>query len=190
MRNEIRHAIRALSRDRGFAAMVVLSLAVGIGANTAIFSLVNGVLLRPPAYRDPDRLVAIDQIIPKFAKLYPALPINLAILLEWRKQATSLESIGVVRPNAVNLTGAGEPELVSGARVSANIFAVLGIQPRLGGPSWKVRIRVGMTVSPSWPIPCGGAGFIPTPPSWAARSCSTAVPTRWSACCLHRSVIP
>ena len=132
MRNEIRYAIRALSRDRAFAAMVVLSLAVGIGANTAIFSLVNGVLLRPPAYRDPDRLVAIDQIIPKFAKLYPALPVNLAILLEWRKQATSLESIGVMQPTAVNLTGAGEPELLSGARVSANIFAVLGIQPRLG----------------------------------------------------------
>jgi putative ABC transport system permease protein len=132
MRNEIRHAIRALSRDRGFAAMVVLSLAVGIGANTAIFSLVDGVLLRPPAYRNPDRLVAIDQIIPKFAKLYPALPINLGILLEWRKQATSFESIGVMQPSAVNVTGAGEPELVSGARVSANIFAVLGIQPRLG----------------------------------------------------------
>jgi len=132
MRNEIRHAIRALARDRGFAAMVVLSLAVGIGANTAIFSLVNGVLLRPPAYRDPDRLVAIDQILPKFAKLYPALPVNVGILLEWRKQASSLESIGVMQPSAVNLTGAGEPELVSGARVSANIFAVLGIQPRLG----------------------------------------------------------
>jgi putative ABC transport system permease protein len=132
MRTEIRHAIRVLSRERGFAAMVVLSLAVGIGANTAIFSLVDGVLLRPPAYRDPDRLVAIDQIIPKFAKVYPALPVNVAILLEWRKQATSLESIGVMQPSAVTLTGAGEPELLSGARVSANIFAVLGVQPRLG----------------------------------------------------------
>jgi len=132
MRNEIRYAIRALSRDRAFAAMVVLSLAVGIGANTAIFSLVNGVLLRPPAYRDPDRLVAIDQIVPKFAKSYPALPINLGILLEWRKQATSLESIGVMQPSAVTLTGVGEPELLSGARVSANIFAVLGVEPRLG----------------------------------------------------------
>ena len=132
MRNEIRQAIRALGRDRAFAAMVVLSLAVGIGANTAIFSLVNGVLLRPPAYRDPDRLVAMDLIVPKLAKLYPALPINLGILLEWRKQATSLERIGVIRPSAVDLTGVGEPELLSGARVSANIFAVLGIRPRLG----------------------------------------------------------
>jgi putative ABC transport system permease protein len=132
MRNEIRYAIRGLSRDRSFAAMVVLSLALGIGANAAIFSLVNSVLLRPPAYRDPDRLVAIDQIVPKFAKLYPALPVNPAILFAWRKQATSLESIGVMEPTSVNLTGAGEPELLSGARVSANIFAVLGIQPRLG----------------------------------------------------------
>jgi putative ABC transport system permease protein len=132
MRNEIRYAIRALWRDRAFAAMVVLSLAVGIGANTAIFSLVDGVLLRPPAYRDPDRLVAIDQIVPKFAKLYPALPVNPAILFEWRKQATSLESIGVMEPASVNLTGVGEPELLPGARVSSNIFAVLGIQPRLG----------------------------------------------------------
>ena len=132
VRNEIRYAIRALWRDRAFAAMVVLSLAVGIGANTAIFSLVDGVLLRPPAYRDPDRLVAIDQIVPKFAKLYPALPVNPAILFEWRKQATSLESIGVMEPASVNLTGVGEPELLPGARVSSNIFAVLGIQPRLG----------------------------------------------------------
>ncbi len=132
MRNEIRYAIRALSRDRAFAAIVVLSLAVGIGANTAIFSLVNGVLLRAPAYRDPDRLVAIDLIVPKFTKLYPALPVNIAILLEWRKQATFFESIGVMEPASVNLTGAGEPELLSGARVSANIFAVLGVQPRLG----------------------------------------------------------
>jgi len=132
MRHDIHYAIRCLGRDRGFAAMVVLSLAVGIGANTAIFSLVNGVLLRPPAYRDSDRLVAIDQVIPKFAKLYPALPVNVAILLEWRKQATSLESIGVIEPSAVTLTGVGEPELLSGARVSANIFAVLGVEPRLG----------------------------------------------------------
>jgi putative ABC transport system permease protein len=132
MRNEIRYAIRALWRDRAFAAMVVLSLAVGIGANTAIFSLVDGVLLRPPGYRDPGRLVAIDQIVPKFAKVYPALPVNPAILFAWRKQATSLESIGVMKPTSVNLTGVGEPELLPGARVSTNIFAVLGVQPLLG----------------------------------------------------------
>ena len=132
MKTELRHAIRSVLRDRAFAVTVVLSLAVGIGANTAIFSLVNGILLRPPDYREPERLAAISQIVPKFVKLYPALPVNPAILFEWRKQSKLLESIGAARPDSMNLTGAGEPELLSTARVTANLFAVLGVQPRLG----------------------------------------------------------
>jgi putative ABC transport system permease protein len=127
-----RYTLRALTRDRAFAGMVVFSLALGIGANTAIFSLVNGVLLRPPDYRQPDRVVAIDQVIPKFARLYPALPINPGILMEWRRQAKSFESIGMMQPSSFNITGGGEPELLTGARVSANLFTVLGVQPRLG----------------------------------------------------------
>ena len=132
MRNELRQSIRGLAKDRGFTAMVVLSLAVGIGANTAIFSLVNGVLLRPPAYRDPGRLVAAGQIVPKFAKMYPTLPLNLGILMEWRKQAVSFEGFGVMHPTTFNLTGVGDPELLPGAVVSANMFTVLGVEPRLG----------------------------------------------------------
>ncbi|HEY2014910.1 MAG TPA: ABC transporter permease [Bryobacteraceae bacterium] len=132
MGNELRYTLRSLSRDRGFAAMVILSLAVGIGANTAIFSLIDGVLLRPPAFRDPSRLVSVSQMIPKFAKLYPAIPINVAELAEYRRVATSFESIGAMQPATFNLTGAGEPELVSGALVSANILGVLGVEPRLG----------------------------------------------------------
>ncbi len=132
MRYEFRYALRGLRREPAFAAMVVLSLAVGIGANTAIFSLVNGVLLRPPAYRDPERLVALSQVIPKFLKTYPSLPVNLGILWEWRKQVTSFESVGAARTASFNLTGQGEPELLRGARVTANMFAVLGVQPHFG----------------------------------------------------------
>ena len=132
MSHEIRQTARSLARDRGFTAMVVLSLAVGIGANTAIFSLINGVLLRPPAYRDPERLVAAAQIIPKFAKMYPVLPLNLGILFEWRKQAASFEGFGAIQRTSFNLTGVGDPELLSGAQVSANVFSVLGVEPRLG----------------------------------------------------------
>src|SRR3954469_22917519 len=117
MRNEIRYAFRTLLRDRGFALMVVLSLAVGIGANTAIFSLVNGVLLRPPDFAHPEQLVAISQVAPKFAKDYPSLPVNIAIFTEWRKQLTSLESIGIAQANLFNLTGTGQPEQVRGALV-------------------------------------------------------------------------
>ncbi len=131
MRNELRYAIRSLWRDRAFALMVVLSLAVGIGANTAIFSMVNGVLLRKPAYQDPDRLVSISVSSPRFAG-YPSLPINLAMLMEWRKQCTSFEGITAVQPNNFSLTGVGEPERLAGAAVSANMFTVLGVLPRIG----------------------------------------------------------
>ncbi len=128
----LRYTLRALARDRAFAAMVVFSLALGIGANTAIFSLVNGVLLRAPDFREPERVVAMDVIIPKFAKMYPALPVNIGILMEWRKQAKSFESIGVMQPATFNITGGGDPEVLSGGRVSANYFTVFGVQARLG----------------------------------------------------------
>ena len=132
MGQDLRLALRALLRDRAFACMVILSLAVGIGANTAIFSLVDGVLLRPPAYRDPDRLAVISQVIPKFQKSYPALPVNISIYLEWRKQLTSFENLGIARSMDFNMTGAGDPEQLKGAVISANMFTVLGVQPRLG----------------------------------------------------------
>src|ERR1700722_228434 len=132
MNRDLRYAVGSLSKDRGFAAMVVLSLAVGIGANTAIFSLVDGVLLRPLDYRQPDRLVAISQASPKFMKLYSALPVNIATLLEWRKQSTAFESIGAYQNTALTLTGLGQPELITGATVSAIFFHVLGVAPRLG----------------------------------------------------------
>ena len=132
MRTEIRHAIRGLLRDRVFALMTVLSLAVGIGANTAIFSLVNGILLRPPAFPHPERLVVVSQWAPKLLKDYPALPTNIGIYTEWRKQIASFESIGIVRATVFNLTGSGQPEQLRGANISAGIFHVLGVQTPLG----------------------------------------------------------
>src|SRR5207253_4969011 len=87
----LRYAFRTLSRDRAFAAITILSLAVGIGANTAIFSMVNGILLRPLPYSAPDRLVDVSQVVPKLAKQYPVLPVNVAILVEWRNRAKSFE---------------------------------------------------------------------------------------------------
>lgn len=132
MREELRYAIRSLWRDRAFALMVVLSLAIGIGANTAIFSMVNGVLLRKPALRDPDRLVSISSMSPRFLKQYPTLPINIALLTEWRRLSTSFEGIAAVQPISLNLTGMGEPERLTAAAVSANMFTVLGVLPRIG----------------------------------------------------------
>ena len=132
MRNEIRYAVRGLLRDRVFALMIVLSLAVGIGANTAIFSLINGVLLRPPDFPHPERLVALTQWAPKLLKAYPALPVNIAIYSEWRKRVAAFEQVGIARAAVFNLTGSGQPEQVRGALVSSTIFPVFGVQPRLG----------------------------------------------------------
>src|SRR5260370_6231955 len=132
MRTEIRYAIRGLLRDRVFALMTVLAPAVGIGANSAIFSLVNGVLLHPPDFPHPERLVVVSQWAPKLLKDYPALPVNIGIYTEWRKQITSFESVGIVRATVFNLTGGEQPEQLRGANISAGIFHVLGVQPPLG----------------------------------------------------------
>ena len=127
----MKYTLRTLWKDRGFAVTAVLSLAVGIGANAAIFSLVNGVLLRPLPYSDPGRLVAISISTPQFKNGEP-LPINIAQLLGWRKGAPSFEGIGAYRNTAMSLTGDGRPELIPGAQVSANFFDLLGVRPRLG----------------------------------------------------------
>ncbi len=127
----MRYAFRTLWKDRGFAAMAILTLAVGIGANTAIFSMVNGVLLRPLDFPDPQRLVAISISTPQFREGEP-LPINLGQLVEWRRRTHSFAGIGVYRNTTMSLTGDGRPELISGAQLSANFFEVLGFSPRLG----------------------------------------------------------
>jgi putative ABC transport system permease protein len=132
MWNDVRYAIRTLARDRGFTLTVLCSLALGVGANTAIFSVVNGVLLQPLPYRDPQRLYNIREVIPKFAHLYPSLPANMNHYFEWRKQASTIESLALMRSTEFNLTGAGDPELVRTALVTANTFATLGVQPQLG----------------------------------------------------------
>ncbi len=127
----MRYTLRTLWNDRGFAAMAVASLALGIGANTAIFSLVSGVLLRPLDYAEPRRLVSLSVSTPQFRGSEP-LPINIAQLVAWRKHAHSFESIGGYRNQTMSLIGDGRPELISGAQVSANLFAVLGVHARLG----------------------------------------------------------
>src|ERR1051326_2814444 len=94
----MKHTLRTLWKDRGFAVTAVLTLAtrIGAGPNAAIFSLVNGVLLRPLPYPDPQRLVALSVSTPQFKNGAP-LPINLSQLVAWRKDAPSFESIGAYR---------------------------------------------------------------------------------------------
>src|SRR5438067_5897619 len=108
---DIRYALRSMLKSPGFTAVTILSLGLGIGANTAIFSIVNSVLLRPLAYREPGQLFGIRERVAQMSHLYPSLPANPLHIQEWRKQCPSIEQIGAMRGEGFYLTGTAEPEL-------------------------------------------------------------------------------
>ncbi|HXR98059.1 MAG TPA: ABC transporter permease [Terriglobales bacterium] len=129
----LRHALRRLVHDPGFALVAVLTLALGIGATTAMFSLVDGVLLRPLNFPHPEQLVSLDQSIPQFTGKYPFFPVNAASFAAWRRDSKLLANIGLVEPNDWVLTQPGaRPREVYGALVSASLFPTLGVAPLLG----------------------------------------------------------
>src|SRR3954466_5211922 len=115
---ELRFALRLLRRSPGFTLVAVATLALGIGANTAIFSVVDHVLLRPLPYRDSDRLYAVHEVVPKFAHVAPMVPVNAMHFREWRRNVGSFERLALIGGMPLNLTGTGEPERLAGARVS------------------------------------------------------------------------
>jgi putative ABC transport system permease protein len=126
---DVRYGLRQLRRNPGFTAVAVLTLALGIGANTVMFSVVNSVLLRPLPYENPEELMRLDE------KNLPRLPhfsVAPANFLSWQQQGTSFEEMAAFTGWDVALTGVGVPEQVVGARVSANLFATLGIIPAEG----------------------------------------------------------
>ena len=128
-----RHSFRLLRRSPVFSSVVVLMLALGIGANTAVFSVVDGVLLRKLPYREPDRLVMVWEKNPSLgASIGERVPVNYTNFAEWVRQSSAFEGIAGMEDANLNRTGAGEPERVSGARVSPNFFQVLGVAPAIG----------------------------------------------------------
>src|SRR5271170_3101297 len=134
MRQDFIYALRALRKDRGFALTAILILALGIGAQAAVFSLVNGILLRPLAYRDPARLFTIEEVIPQLTSSYPQLPVNGGHYVAWVNHCTSCDSIALFDYDLadLNMSGTGEPERLAGERVTANYFSVLGIGAQVG----------------------------------------------------------
>ncbi|HVP45458.1 MAG TPA: ABC transporter permease, partial [Bryobacteraceae bacterium] len=129
---DLRFAGRMLRKNPGFSAIAIATLALGIGANTAIFSLVDGVILRPLDYRDAARLFDVHEVVPKFSAMAPLIPVNAMHFLEWRKSVRSFEQTALINGMTFNLTGAGEPERLPAARVSPSLFPMLGIQAQLG----------------------------------------------------------
>ncbi len=129
MLTDLRYAFRQLIKSPGFTAVTILTLALGIGACTAIFSVVNAVLLRPLDYPDPARLVVIRETqLPDF----PEFSVSPPNYLDWEKQTKSYENLAAYSGSRINLTGDGEPQQLIGVKATAHYFDVYGIKPVLG----------------------------------------------------------
>ncbi len=128
---DIRYAYRMMIKNPGFTAVAVLALALGIGANTAIFSVVNSVMLRPLPYKDPGRLMAVER---GFDSGGTSSSVSMTKFVFYRDHNQVFDQLGAydVIGAGQNLTGAGEPERVRGIRVSAELFDVLGVSPAMG----------------------------------------------------------
>ncbi len=130
--HDVRYGLRTLARDPRFTVAAVLTLTLGIGATTAVFSLVHGVLLRPLPYPQPQQLVWLHEFLPAMAEKFPVLPVNARHFLEWRQTSVSFAGLALLKPGTMNLTGREEPEILHVVAASANLFETLGVQPALG----------------------------------------------------------
>ena len=125
---DARHAIRQLVRTPVFSIVAVLTIALGVGATSAVFSVVNGILLRPLPFHDPNSLVSVHEVVPQFGKFLVAP----ATFLDWRNQNTVFERLVASASPTETLTGGADPERVQAALVSWDAFHALGVQPALG----------------------------------------------------------
>jgi predicted permease len=130
---DLKHGLRVLLKNPGFTAAAIIVLALGIGANTAIFSVVNAVLLRPLPFRDPARLVQVWHVPP--AKSFPGMTefaVSAANFIDWQQQNDVFDKMAIYTGSSLNLTGREQPEALQGGAVSADFFSTLQAQPMLG----------------------------------------------------------
>ena len=172
MWQDIRYAFRVLAKQPGFAAVVVLTLALGIGANTAIFSMVNAVILEPLPFSESKRLVEIKGTDARPGDMHRTL--SYPDFVDFRAQNRSLESTATYDRNTFTLTGIGEPLHVEAGVVSANMFDVLRAQPALGrafaADDDKPGTRVAILSHRMWQSRFGGNPDISAPQSRSTRS--------------------
>ena len=125
---DLRYGVRVLAKSPGFSLIAILTLALGIGANTVIFSVVNGVLLNPLPFRHPEQLVSLFQKLPNFDNG----SISYLNFTDWRQMNTTFAGMAAYRSTGFNLSGNGEPERLHGEMISAGFFEILGVNPIMG----------------------------------------------------------
>lgn len=139
----IAQVLRRLWRDRAITTIALAVLGLGIGANTALFTVVDAVLLKPLPYPAADRMVALRIYDPEFRDRYPSFPVNAAHVEVWRQRCGSCEAVAAIRSVSTTLTGHGESEELDAARVTAGFFETLGIVPTAGRPFSSAEDRAG-----------------------------------------------
>src|ERR1700758_2578595 len=131
--NDIRFSIRRLRKSPGFALTAILTLALGIGAVTSVFSVVNTVLLEPFAFRDPGQLIVMREVVEEMRAQYQAIPFNYMHYLRLKKDAKSLQDAAIFQSHGVSVSPNGDhPNIIGAVAVSPNFFPLLGVQPVLG----------------------------------------------------------
>ena len=129
---DFRYAVRTFARNPGFTAAAVISLAIGIGAATTIFSIVDHVVLQPLDFAHIDRLVVARLTIKELSKTYPTVPAGAMHFAEWQRRCTVCDGMAALKPLGLTLTGNGDAARLGAARVSASLFPLLGVRPELG----------------------------------------------------------
>src|SRR5262245_31521649 len=127
---DLKYALRNLLKRPGFTAIAVLTVALGIGANSMIFSILNALILKPLPFPDPERIVALWDKVP--SRGVERNEVTLANYLDWRAQNRSFEQLGIYRWWSTNLSGNENPERVQGFLVTANFCDIVGVKPILG----------------------------------------------------------
>src|SRR5215469_10375116 len=128
MLQEVRHAVRRLRKSPGFTAVAVATLALGIGANTAIFSVVEGVVLAPLNYREPNRLVMVWENNPRFPRVWDSYP----NFQDWQLNARSFQQMAAFREQGIDLTAPGGASRLQASQISCGFFGTLGTRLTLG----------------------------------------------------------
>lgn len=140
---DLRQGLRSLTKSSAFTAVALLTVAIGIGANTAIFSVVSAVLLNPQPYPNAERIVRVREEFPMLRGMSGASIMTVDTLENWRDEAETLDALAGYRPASVTLTGAGEPVRLRGAEVSADMFRLLRVTPIVGRVFERLEERPG-----------------------------------------------